>query len=549
MTETTKPHRITVLYLVAVGFIYLVTACAWLYLGSVTENRTNERDHKLRAEVGRLWGGIHTQVPPRVVLLKQRQPGPRKPPQTKPHKAGEQGKARAARPAQTAEQRGKDHRKAAGKTRPDARSEVMDAAAAPKQPPIPPACVAARVLEISGTRAAATLDLEHRRKGLLWYSTFGVKFDGAYSMSNPTPCKRKARIWVPFPASGAVYDEFAILLDGKELKMIIGKDPEVENSTRSGALARVTLGAGATHNIRVRYTSRGLDRWNYALGQNTSRAKDFQLVVRTNFDKVDFPTSSLSPSTKDQLDGGWKLTWKFGNLLADSGIAVLMPQKLNPGPLSAEISRFAPVSLFFFFFVLLLVSVIRQVRLHPVHFGMLAAAFFAFHLLMAYMVDHVPLWLAFSLSSVTSVGLVVSYLRLAIGSRFALLWAGGAQLMYLVLFSLAFFLDGYTGLTITIFSILTLFVVMQLTARIDWSDKFGKSRQAFHGTYPPGPRYHPGYQQPAQAAYAPAPAAAPQGPCPSAPTAAAAPLDPAQDSTAQPAQEAPASEEVYNKVS
>ena len=42
-TET-KPHRITIPYLLAVGFIYVVTACAWLYLGAVTESRTNERD-------------------------------------------------------------------------------------------------------------------------------------------------------------------------------------------------------------------------------------------------------------------------------------------------------------------------------------------------------------------------------------------------------------------------------------------------------------------------------------------------------------------------
>ena len=92
--------------------------------------------------------------------------------------------------------------------------------------------------------------------------------------------------------------------------------------------------------------------------------------------------------------------------------------------------------------VLLLVSVIKQVRLHPVHYGMLAAAFFAFHLLLAYMVDHVPLWIALTVSAVTSVGLVVSYLRLAVGPRFAMLWAGGAQMVYLVLFSLAFLLPG-----------------------------------------------------------------------------------------------------------
>ena len=36
----------------------------------------------------------------------------------------------------------------------------------------------------------------------------------------------------------------------------------------------------------------------------------------------------------------------------------------------------------------------------------------------------------------------------------------------------AFFLKGFTGLAITIGSIITLFVVMQVTGRIRWKDKF-----------------------------------------------------------------------------
>ena len=76
------------------------------------------------------------------------------------------------------------------------------------------------------------------------------------------------------------------------------------------------------------------------------------------------------------------------------------------------------------------------------------------------------------ISSVVSVALVVSYLRLVVGLRFAALEAGTAQLIYLVLFSYAFFWKGFTGLAITIIAIITLFVVMQATGRIRWSERF-----------------------------------------------------------------------------
>jgi hypothetical protein len=41
-----------------------------------------------------------------------------------------------------------------------------------------------------------------------------------------------------------------------------------------------------------------------------------------------------------------------------------------------------------------------------------------------------------------------------------------------VMFSYAFFIKGFTGLAITIGSVLTLFVVMQITGRIRWTEKF-----------------------------------------------------------------------------
>ena len=82
------------------------------------------------------------------------------------------------------------------------------------------------------------------------------------------------------------------------------------------------------------------------------------------------------------------------------------------------------------------------------------------------------------LSSAVSVFLVVTYLRLVVGMKFAAVEAGLSQLVYLVLFSYAFFFKGFTGLSITIGSIITLFVVMQMTGRIRWADKFQSSKGA-----------------------------------------------------------------------
>jgi len=149
-----------------------------------------------------------------------------------------------------------------------------------------------------------------------------------------------------------------------------------------------------------------------------------------------------------------------------------MPAKLQPGPLAGQISFFAPVSLLFFFFLLFIITTMRDINLHPMNYFFLAAAFFAFHLLLAYLVDHLSIHWSFLISSAVSIFLLVTYLRLVVNPRFALVEAGIAQFVFLVLFSYAFFFKGFTGLAITIGAVVTLFLVMQMTAKIDWAEKF-----------------------------------------------------------------------------
>jgi inner membrane protein involved in colicin E2 resistance len=197
--------------------------------------------------------------------------------------------------------------------------------------------------------------------------------------------------------------------------------------------------------------------------------------MTTNFKDIDFADDTLSPTKKQPTSDGWQLTWQYSNLLSGFQIGITMPEKLQPGPLAGQISYFAPISLFFFFFLMFIISTLRNIDLHPLNYFFLACAFFAFHVLLAYLVDHISIHTAMVISSLVSITLVVSYLRLVVGIRFAAVEAGIAQLIYLVLFSYAFFWKGFTGLAITVISIVTLFVIMQATGRIRWSERLARS--------------------------------------------------------------------------
>ena len=319
-------------------------------------------------------------------------------------------------------------------------------------------------LPLESSAIDVVIDLEHRQKGLLWYSTYKVAFTGLYEFRNTSDKERVVDFELPFPTSQAIYDDLTFLVDGVSVPIVN------EANTAKGS---VKIPPGKTAKLTTGYRSQGLNEWRYSFGsENVTQVRDFKLNMKTNFKDIDFPENTLSPSEKHESGSGWDLTWSYKNLLSGYQIAMVMPEKLQPGPLAGRISFFAPVSLFFFFFLMLIITTLRGIDLHPMNYFFLAAAFFSFHLLLAYLVDHVSIHVAFGISAVVSVFLVVSYLRLVVGIHFASREAALAQLVYLVMFSYAFFLKGFTGLAITIGSVVTLFVAMQVTGRIRWTDKF-----------------------------------------------------------------------------
>jgi inner membrane protein involved in colicin E2 resistance len=319
-------------------------------------------------------------------------------------------------------------------------------------------------LPLESSAIDVALDLEHRQKGLLWYSTYKVAFAGVYAFRNTSDKEQTVHFTLSYPTSRAIYDDLAFTVDGSPVAVSIK-----ENAATSFA----KVAPGQIARLSVGYRSQGLNEWRYSFGKKeVSQVRDFTLKMKTNFKDIDFPDNTLSPSEKHQNGSGWNLLWSYKNLVSGYQIAMIMPEKLQPGPLAGRISFFAPVSLFFFFFIMLIITTMRGIELHPMNYFFLAAAFFSFHLLLAYLVDHTSIHLAFAISSAVSVFLVVSYLRLVVGLHFASREAALAQFVYLVMFSYAFFLKGFTGLAITIGSVVTLFVAMQVTGRIRWADKF-----------------------------------------------------------------------------
>ncbi|HEV3090055.1 MAG TPA: inner membrane CreD family protein [Candidatus Cybelea sp.] len=314
---------------------------------------------------------------------------------------------------------------------------------------------------LRGSRILVDLNLEQRRDGLLWYNLYDVHFSGRYRIRNDTNSSNLS-VHFPFPSTDGTYADFTCSIGGKRISDATALDQ---------GYVGFTLSPGAQTTIDVGYRSRGMGTWTYRFGQDVASVDDFTLTMNTNFNAIDFPPQTLLPTTEAPVGKGWRLQWRYATLVTGNGVGMAFPYPLQPGPLAQRITFWAPVALFFYFFVMLVIVTLRRVDLHPVNYFFLAASFFSFHLLFAYLVDRIPIGPAFLICSAVTLFLTISYLRLVVGLRFAAVESGLAQLVYLILFSYALFNEGWSGLTITIGAILTLFVVMQLTGRIRWSER------------------------------------------------------------------------------
>ncbi len=400
----------------AIAFVYLVAVAGWITLGTTISYRTDHQDEELKHQVGELWGTPLEQKAPTASLAVEND--------SHVPQAVERG-VLAVR---------------------GATNERYD-------------------LPLIQNDIRVGFNLEQRQKGLLWYSTYHVRFSGEYVFENTQDKSGDLTVNFAVPSATAQYDDFKFELDGTQAPFT--------RQNGNQLVAHIPCAAKSRHQLLVNYYSLGLDRFTYRFGEGISEVRNFKLAATTDFDAYDFPSNTMSPNLpKERQGNGWQLIWDYKDLISGNGIGIEMPQKINPGPMAARISFFAPVSLGFFFFLIFVISMLRGVQIHPMNYFFLAAAFFAFHLLLAYLVDHISIHAAFVLCSMVSIILVVSYMRIVVGNRFAFLEVALAQLVYLIGFSYAFFFAGFTGLAVTIGSIVTLFVVMQSTARINWAERF-----------------------------------------------------------------------------
>ncbi|MBN2804667.1 MAG: inner membrane CreD family protein [Deltaproteobacteria bacterium] len=327
-------------------------------------------------------------------------------------------------------------------------------------------------IELTTQKVDVQLHLDRRKKGTLWFPTFTADFKATYEFEIPEEFRDKpVNLYSPLGNNNAIYTDINISVNGKKMDDIT---PFLKQSSL------VVDAPGKKLVMKTSYHTTGMDEMSYLVTPNyesVSQIQKLDLTIHTDFKDYDFVPETLSPTYKKHTAKGYDLVWNLKNAVTGKDIGVVIPNKLNPGEILSRVTFFAPVPLLFFFFIVMVISILKKIPIHPMHYFFLATAFFAFHLIFSYYSDIMNIYLAFIIASVVSMLLTATYLRLFTPRYFALVIAPAAQLIYLIIFSFSFFFKGVSGIIGATFAVLTLAVMMQLTGKLNWEEVFNSKKK------------------------------------------------------------------------
>jgi len=310
----------------------------------------------------------------------------------------------------------------------------------------------------------ATLTPSIRKKGLLYYAGYQLQFQGDFIVRNTDKVEREFLFHFPLPEQAGNITGFAVTLDGQNA------DNDVNVSDGYSWVGRMR--PGDERRFTVSYEAKGSDGFSYNLAQRNIEVRELNFELLTGYRDVRFPDQAMAPQEQSDDEAGSRLHWMASQLITGQNIAVSFEAPGNWGKLAPRLFYYAPLALFLFLGTIFVTAISEKQVLHPMHVFFLSAAFFVFYLLGSYLLSFTPVFVAIVLGLLASSGIVMYYVFLIKKSNLMRKMTALSLGIFQWLFSLAFFFPEYTGLLITVASIVCFVVLMRQTADIEWENKW-----------------------------------------------------------------------------
>ncbi len=320
------------------------------------------------------------------------------------------------------------------------------------------------ILSMADHKVNVNIQSSIREKGLLKFAGYRAVFKGEYRVKNTYNTGKTFYFNFSLPENAGNISGFTATLNGEKISQ--------DKNLADGLDWKGVLSPGQEMVFKLEYTANGTRVYRYSLGNNKLEIENFSFELITDFGDYMIPERAMVPGTVAADSQKTKLSWQNQKLITGQDIALEFIIPGNYGETAYRLFYYSPLAMALFIMLLLVFSVAKEIKLHPMHYLFLITGFFIFYLLASYLITYVPIIPGIMISVLVSTGIMLYYASmLKKGTVFIQAVAMGSVIFQWI-FSIAFFFPAHTGFTITIASILAFIVLMKQTASVEWNSKW-----------------------------------------------------------------------------
>ncbi|MBX2812929.1 MAG: hypothetical protein KTR25_14030 [Myxococcales bacterium] len=286
--------------------------------------------------------------------------------------------------------------------------------------------------------------MNYRKRGLVYFSGFDFSFSGRFTVTNPKPYD--IDIAFVFPVSlnknKVLLSDLSFLVDGEPSKSELSED------------GKSFIWTGRLENdqvvqFEVSFSGRGLDNFVYRMDPDLP-VRNFNLTMNVKGgENYDYPPGVIpahhTSTNKDTI----ALGWNYPSLESGVPTGAILPSEQSFDTIIVTMTNRAWAPFIIFLVSLVVLSLVsgRSFRIHESY--LLTCGFAFFFVLLAYLAAFMNFYVAYAISSVLVLSLLIYYCYQLLGHLGAMYIATMLSVL-LIIPSFAVTLQGYTGLIYTI---------------------------------------------------------------------------------------------------
>jgi inner membrane protein involved in colicin E2 resistance len=307
----------------------------------------------------------------------------------------------------------------------------------------------------------SNINLDKRQEGLIAFNSFIVNMDNDYVLKNTTDFQNNLFIKFNRPENANIIYDYQIFIDDQ----LVDKEYNIDEPF----VLISEFGQNQEIKVKTRFTTNGIDVYRYKLDvYNKYVMPSFKAIFNINTPKYNILRFSLPHSiTKNGFNE--QLTVEMKNFSTNQDVGVSFISIINDLDQIERLIEFSPVSLAIFLVLVFILSQIKNISFHSVHYMFIAIINAFYFLFIAYIIRFFNIFLTLSLAFILTAIMYVLYIPNVTNKYFAFKILAPYHFALTTILSLIFLLPIYRGVSLITFLFVTFLSIMIPIGKSDFS--------------------------------------------------------------------------------